>query len=379
MESNCGIPAPKENEYKEVAWAQPSKEGKFVPVWIPRHNVGEMDVKFEVLFCGICHSDCTMGRDNPMGMVSYPFVPGHEFIGRVTEVGAKVTKVKAGDVVGVGCYVEACLNCSSCKNDEESYCDNKTISIGAKKIHGQAGNPDLPTMGGYSGSHVVHEHFAVKIPEGMDLTKVAPILCGGITMFDPLKHWGALDGKKMTIGIVGIGGLGTMGIKLAKAMGHDVVGISRGPAKEAMCKEKGCDFYVDSKDKDSIAKCAEKCDLILNTVSASHDLNVYLPLLAHNGTIVQMGIALTPHPIMQHTLMRKRKSISGSVVGGLKATQEVVDFCHKHNILPDCQTITAKDIDWAWDRLMSPEGNAEGIRYVIDVKASLADKDFIPQ
>lgn len=378
MESNYGIPAPNDSEYKEVAWAQPSKEGKFVPVWIPRHNVGEMDVKFEVLYCGICHSDCTMGRDNPLGNVKYPFVPGHEFIGKVTEVGAKVTKIKVGDVVGVGCYVEACMKCGACQNDEENYCDTKTISIGAKKKHGMAGNPDIDTMGGYSGSHVVHEHFAVKIPEGMDLTKVAPILCGGITMFDPLKYWGALDGKKMTIGIIGIGGLGTMGIKLAKAMGHDVVAISRGPAKEKMCLEKGADFFVDSKDKDSIAKCAMKCDLILNTVSASHDLNVYLPLVARNGTLVQMGIALTPHPIMQHVLMMHRKSISGSVVGGLKATQEVVDFCHKHNILPDCQTINAKDIDWAWDRLMSPEGNADAIRYVIDVKKSLEDKDFLP-
>jgi len=309
------------------------------------------------------------------------FCPGHEFLGKVTEVGASVTKFKIGDHVGVGCYVDSCDECSSCAEGDIPYCEKgNVLSLNSdKKYKRVGGNKNERTMGGYSSTYVVHETFAFKIPDALDLSKAAPILCGGITVYDPLRHWGATEeGRKMTIGVVGIGGLGTMGIKLSKALGHTVVAISTSPNKEALAKEKGADFFVASADKDSIMACAGKCDLILNTVSANHDLNVYLPLLGKNGTIVQLGLAFTPHPISQFMLMRGRKSISGSIVGSLKAHEEVLELCAKHNIHPDCEIIEANKIDWAWEQLTGPGGNKDGIRYVIDVKKSLANESFMP-
>jgi uncharacterized zinc-type alcohol dehydrogenase-like protein len=286
-------------------------------MWINRPNPGEKDIKMEVLFCGICHSDCTIALDY-FGTNQWPFIPGHEFIGRVVEVGSGVTKVKVGDHVGVGCYVDKCDTCEHCNEGEESYCPKKVISINAKKTGQRVrGNLERFTEGGYAATHVVHEDFAFVIPEGLDLAEAAPILCGGITMYSPLKHWGALDGKKKTIGIIGIGGLGTMGIKLAKAMGHDVMAISTTAAKESLAREKGAVHFCASTDPESIKANALKCDLILNTISANHDLNVYLPLLRRDGVIVQLGIAITPHPIIQVPLMRNRLSIAGSVVGNL--------------------------------------------------------------
>lgn len=381
--ANFGMPEPLENEYKEVAWGMPKQGEKFAPMWINRHNIAVKDVKFDVLYCGICHSDCLLGQ-NPIGTTSFPFVPGHEFIGRVTEVGSEVTKFKAGDLVGVGCYVDSCNECASCEEGEENYCEKgNVLSINAEKKYKRVGgNPATRTQGGYSGSHVVNEHFAIKFPENVDLERAAPIMCGGITMFDPLKHWGYLNSeKKKTVGVVGIGGLGTFGIKLAAAMGHTVVAVSTTAKKEQMAKDKGAHHFVVSTDPESIKSMAGKVDLILNTVSADHDLNVYLPLLAKNGTIVQIGVALKPHPIMQFVLMRGRKSISGSGVGGVGNGnhQECVDFCIKHNIYPECETIQANKIDWAWDKLCGPGGNADGVRYVIDIKKSLADDTFLPK
>jgi alcohol dehydrogenase (NADP+) len=198
-------------------------------------------------------------------------------------------------------------------------------------------------------------------------------------MYDPLKHWGATEGKKMTIGIVGIGGLGTMGIKLSKALGHDVMAISTSANKEALAKEKGATHFCVSTNAESVTANSGLCDLILNTVSANHDLNVYMPLLAKSGTIVQLGLAPAPHPISQLPLMFTRKSVAGSLIGGIAATEEVLELCAKHNILPDCQTITASKIDWAWEQLLGEGGNKDGVRYVIDIKASLEDKDFIPK
>ena len=381
MENNFGMPEPMDNEYKEVAWGIPKEGDKFAPMWINRHHVGEMDVKFDVLYCGICHSDVTMGENPKLANLTFPFVPGHEFIGKVTEVGAGVTKFKVGDIVGVGCYVDSCNECSSCQEGEENYCENgQVLSIGGtKKYKRVGGNPDTKTQGGYSGSHVVHEHFAIKFPDNVDLERAAPIMCGGITMFDPLKYWGCLNSeKKKTVAIIGIGGLGTFGIKLAKAMGHNVVAVSTSAQKEQMAKEKGADFFVVSKDPESIKTIEKKVDLIINTVSAPHDINTYLPLLAKNGTIVQIGICLVPHPIMQHTLMRGRKSISGSVVGGVGNGnhQECVDFCIKHNIYPECEVIEASKINWAWEKL---NYNADGVRYVIDIKKSLQNESFLPK
>jgi uncharacterized zinc-type alcohol dehydrogenase-like protein len=286
MENNHGLPGPREDEYREIGWGLLKKGEKFVPMWINRYKPREHDIKFDILYSGICHSDCTIA-DDLIGQTKWPFVPGHEFVGRVTEVGSAVTKAKVGQMVGVGCFVDKCDTCGACVDKEEAYCDAKVISINAAKTGKRVGgNPDTYTEGGYSATHVVHEDFAFVIPADLDITQAAPILCGGITMYDPLKHWGCLDGKKKTVGIIGVGGLGTMGIKLARAMGHDVVAISTTSAKEQMSKEKGATAFVASKDPESIKAQAGKCNLILNTISANHDLNVYLPLLARDGVIV---------------------------------------------------------------------------------------------
>lgn len=222
----------------------------------------------------------------------------------------------------------------------------------------------------------MHEHFLTKIHDGMDLAKSAPILCAGITLYDPLRHWGFTETSGKTVGVVGIGGLGTMGIKFAKAMGHKVVAISHSMGKEALAKEKGADVFCCSSNEEHLKANANSCDIILNTIPCDHDINVYLGLVAKNGNLVQLGGVLKPHEISQLPLMFARKSISGSIIGGMKATQECVDFCHKHNIYPDCQTVTADKLDWVWEEL--DKSNAAGLRYVIDIKASLAS-DFVPK
>jgi len=376
MESKGGInhelPEPLDSEYPEMMWGIKESGGKHEPLWIPRPKVTDHAVKFEMLYCGICHSDVHTGQ-NDWGPCNFPFVAGHELLGRVTEVGSKVTKFKVGDTVGVGCFIDACLDCVNCKAGDEQYClKGMTGTYNGKKMHGRVGgNQETTTAGGYSVGHTVHEDFVMRIPEGMDLAKTAPILCAGITMFSPLQHWGANTEQKKTVGIVGIGGLGTMGIKLAKAMGNEVMAISTSAHKEGMAREKGATLFACSKDADSMKAQAGKCDLILNTVSANHDINTYLPLLSKGGaTIVQLGGVTTPMTLPQMTLMFNRASVAGSLIGGIRETQECIDFCFKHGIYPDCETVEAEDIDSCWEKLKS---NADGIRYVIDVKKSKAN------
>jgi uncharacterized zinc-type alcohol dehydrogenase-like protein len=266
------IPECGDNEYKEVAWGIQKYGEKFSPMWINRPKVGEFDVKFEMKYCGVCHSDCHLGL-NHLGGSMFPMVPGHELCGTVVEVGAKVTKVKVGDNVGVGCIADSCLNCDTCKGGDEQYCENggNTHTYNSMKTHGHiGGNQETQNFGGYSGSEVLHEHFIIKIPDTVPLDKAGPIMCAGITLYDPLKYWGALNGKKMCIGIIGIGGLGTMGIKMAKAMGHRVVAISTSPNKKDLALGKGADAFVASSEPESMNAEAGKMDLILNTVSAAH-------------------------------------------------------------------------------------------------------------
>jgi len=373
------------DEYNEVAWGITEYAGqnsKHVPIWIPRPKVTDFTVKYELLYSGICHSDCHTGT-NDWFSCCYPCVLGHEHAGVVTEVGSKVTKVEVGDRVGVGCFIDACLECKMCKRGDEQYCQKgMTGTFNGSKNHGRvAGNQELKTFGGYSASNVVHEYFVMKIPDAIPFEKAPPLFCAAITLYDPLKHWGAtqVDGEKMVIGVVGVGGLGTMGIKIAKALGHTVVAVSRSMDKEKITKEKGADYYVASSVPDAIKECPVKCDLILNTVGAQHDLNTYLPLLAQDGTIVQLGGNVYSHTVSQMPLMFKRQKIGGSLIGGIKATEECLDLCAKHGIYPDIHLIEAKEIDWAWQELIGPAGNKDGVRYVIDIKKSLENKDFVPK
>jgi alcohol dehydrogenase (NADP+) len=254
------IPAPLDDEYREVAWAIPeySANPKFEPTWINRPNPQDFDVKFEMLYCGICHSDCHIGLNHMAAWrpCHYPFVGGHELLGRVVEVGSKVTKVKVGEAVGVGCFVDACLDCENCEAGNENYCaKGLTPTYNGDRAHGRYnGNPASKTWGGYSGSNVVNENFILKIPDSLPLEFSAPIMCAGITMYSPLRDHGATAGKKMTIGVIGVGGLGTMGIKLAAALGHDVVAISTSPSKEEAARKKGATHYVVSTDPESVLK-----------------------------------------------------------------------------------------------------------------------------
>ena len=256
-----------------------------------------------------------------------------------------------GDHVGVGCFVDSCLECDSCKDGDENYCDGRsTTTYNGNKTHGRAkGSAGSKTWGGYSGSNVVDERFVCKIPEGLPLEFASPILCAGITMYSPLKDYGGLEGKKLTIGIVGIGGLGTMGVKIARALGHDVVAISSSANKEAIAKEKGATHFCVSKDPESMKAHAGIIDILLNTVSATHEYEHYLPLIHTSGTYVAIGANMKPFNISQTHLVKTRIQLTGSIIGGVRDTQEVLNLCAKHQIWPDCELINADKIGWAWD------------------------------
>jgi len=288
----------------------------------------------------------------------------------VTKVGDKVTKCKVGDRVGVGCIVDSCMECDCCKEGEEHMCmKGMTGTYDGDIKHGHIKTNTGWTFGGYSGSETVHERFIVMIPDGFPLEAAGPVFCAGITMYSPLVHWKANNGG-MRVGIVGIGGLGQMGVRLAKAMGNTVTAISTSPNKEAAAKEIGADNFVVSTSPDQMAAAGGSLDLILNTVSANHDLNTYLPLLAGKGVIVQLGLVMTPHPVMQLPLMFKKQSIAGSLIGGLPETQDCIDFCHKHNIVPKIKMVTCKDLDNVYVELASK--NDTIIRNVLDIEASKA-------
>jgi len=291
----------RDDEYKEIAWGVPKFGEKHVPMWINRPKCGDNHVRFDMKYSGVCHSDCTCGF-NWLGAQKYPFVSGHEMCGVVTEVGSKVTKVKVGEWVGVGVLQDACMDCKGCANDEENYCRKSAVhAYGDAKDKGWpshiGGNLEQQTFGGYTGSQCLHERMILKFPEGMPMEKAGPLMCAGITMWDPLRHWGATKegGEKMTIAIAGIGGLGTMGIKMAKALGHRIVAISSSDKKKDTAMEKGADAYVNINDEASRKAEAGKIDLILSTISAHHDMQPYIDLLDIDGTVVMLG--LIPEPM----------------------------------------------------------------------------------
>ncbi|MDR6398244.1 NAD(P)-dependent alcohol dehydrogenase [Herbaspirillum seropedicae] len=329
---------------------------------ITRRATGAHDVQIDIAYCGICHSDLHQIRSEWAG-TQYPCVPGHEIVGRVAAVGAHVSKFKVGDVVGVGCIVDSCQSCPDCDEGLENYCDNMVGTYNGK-------TDDAPgwTMGGYSQQIVVHERYVLNIrhPEA-DLAAVAPLLCAGITTYSPLRHWGAGPGKK--VGVVGIGGLGHMGIKIAHAMGAHVVAFTTSDSKRADAKALGADEVVVSRNAEEMAAHAKSFDFILNTVAAPHDLDAFLALLKREGTMTLVGAPATPHPSPNvFNLILKRRSLAGSLIGGIPETQEMLDFCAEHGIVADIELIRADEINTAYERML--KGDVK-YRFVID-NASLA-------
>jgi uncharacterized zinc-type alcohol dehydrogenase-like protein len=325
---------------------------------ITRRAPGAHDVQIEILFCGICHSDLHQARGEWAGTL-YPCVPGHEIVGRVASVGAHVTSHKPGDLVGVGCIVDSCQHCAECNDGFENYCNGM---IGT--YNGPTKDAPGHTLGGYSQEVVVHERYVLKIthPEEQ-LAAVAPLLCAGITTYSPLRHWNVGPGTK--VGIVGIGGLGHMGIKLAHAMGAHVVAFTTSEKKRADAKALGADEVVVSRNAEEMAVHAASLDFILNTVAAPHDLDAFLTLLKRDGTMTLVGAPATPHPSPNvFNFIMRRRSLAGSMIGGIPETQEMLDFCAQHGITSDIEMIRADEIEPAYERML--KGDVK-YRFVMDI------------
>lgn len=329
------------------------------PLQIARREPGAQDIQIDIAYCGICHSDLHQVRAEWAG-TQFPCVPGHEIVGRVSAIGAQVSGFKLGDLVGVGCIVDSCKQCSECADGLENYCDGMVGTY-----NGPTADSPGWTLGGYSQKIVVHERYVLRIhhPES-ELAAVAPLLCAGITTYSPLRHWNAGPGKK--IGIVGIGGLGHMGIKLAHAMGAHVVAFTTSESKRAAAKALGADEVVVSRNKEEMAAHAKSFDLILNTVSAPHNLDAFLVLLKRDGTLTLVGAPALPHPSPNvFNLITRRRAIAGSMIGGIAETQEMLDFCAEHKIVADIELIRADEINEAFERMI--KGDVK-YRFVIDSK-----------
>lgn len=328
------------------------------PYEFQRRDPRADDVVIEILYCGICHSDLHHVNGD-WGIDTYPIVPGHEIIGRVLSTGSKVTNFKPGDHVGVGCIVDSCQQCTPCKKELQQYCEqNPTFTYNGRDRHDQT-----ITYGGYSDKIVVSDKFVLKIPNELDLKGAAPLLCAGITTWSPLRHWKI--GKHSSVAVIGLGGLGHMALKLAKALGANVTLFSRSLGKEKDARRLGADHIVISTDKEQMAKVKGQFDLIIDTVPYAHDLNAYIPALSVNGTIVVVGFLGNLEPSLNTVpLIRGRKSVAGSVIGGIAETQEMLDFCGKHGITSDIEVINIQDINKAYARILKSDVK---YRFVIDM------------
>jgi len=342
------------------AYAAQSASTPLAPFTIDRREPGPKDVLIDILYCGVCHSDLHTARGEWAG-VQFPAVPGHEIVGRVSAVGSGVTKFRPGQIVGVGCMVDSCRECESCREGFEQYCDGPVGFTGT--YNGPVGG-GFNTYGGYSAAITVDEDFVLAIRhKEEDLAAAAPLLCAGITTWSPLRHWNAGPGKK--VGVVGIGGLGHMGVKLAKALGAHVVAFTTSAAKIADGKKLGADEVVVSKNEDEMKAHANSFDLILNTVAAPHDLDAYMVLLKRDGAMCLVGVPPAPHPSPAvFNMILKRRSLGGSLIGGIAETQEMLDFCAAHGITSDIEMITMQEIDTAYDRMMKSDVK---YRFVIDM------------
>ena len=342
---------------KTNAYAAQNATTPLAPFSFERRKLGEHDVQIEILFCGVCHSDLHIVRSE-WSSTTYPCVPGHEIVGRVVKVGKDVNKFKEGDTVGVGCMVDSCLACANCKENLEQFCEKGTIFT--------YNSPDKHTggitYGGYSESIVVNKEFVLKIPKNLDLAATAPLLCAGITTYSPLRYHNVSKGQK--VGVVGLGGLGHIGVKLAKALGAHVVVFTTSPSKVEDALRLGADEVVNSKNEDEMQKHLNSFHFILDTVSAKHDINAYLLLLRRDGNLTQVGIPSEPLLLSVGSLIFGRRSLSGSLIGGIKETQEMLDFCGKHNVTADIELIPIQNINEAYDRLVKSDVK---YRFVIDM------------
>ncbi|MFE4198492.1 NAD(P)-dependent alcohol dehydrogenase [Paenarthrobacter sp. NPDC056912] len=338
-----------------TAYAAPSATGDLALTTIERREVGPNDVHIDIKFAGICHSDIHTVRGD-WGPQQYPLAPGHEIAGIVTEVGPEVTKHKVGDRVGVGCMVNSCKECANCLAGEEQYCLNGNVGT-----YGSVDRDGTITQGGYSSSVVVNEDFVVTIPEGLDLDVAAPLLCAGITTFSPLNHWGAGPGKK--VAVVGLGGLGHMGVKIAHAMGAEVTVLSQSLKKMEDGLKLGADHYFATSDPSTFEQLAGTFDLIINTVSASIDISAYLRLLSLDGTLVNVGAPAEPLPVNAFALIGGRRRFAGSAIGGIRETQEMLNFCAEHGLGAEIEVIPASKINDAYERVLASDVR---YRFVID-------------
>lgn len=327
------------------------------PWTINRRDPKPHDVQIEIKYCGVCHSDLHTARNEWHGTV-YPCVPGHEIVGKVTAVGSHVTKYKEGDTVGVGCLVDSCRECDNCKEGLEQFCSNGMVGT----YNGQEKDGSGNTYGGYSKSIVVHEDFVLSVSDKLPLEAVAPLLCAGITTYSPLRHWKIGKGHK--VAVLGLGGLGHMGVKLAVSMGADVTMLSHTASKEKDAARLGAHHFVLTSDAEQVKKVAGSFDFILDTVSADHDYNFYLGLLSTNGVMVCVGAPPSPAQVPAFNLIFGRKSIAGSLIGGIPETQEMLDYCAEHNIVSDIELIAMKDINEAYERML--KGDVR-YRFVIDM------------
>jgi uncharacterized zinc-type alcohol dehydrogenase-like protein len=337
-------------------YAAQTPTSDLAPWKFERREVGDHDVQFDILYCGVCHSDLHQIRNDWFPGI-FPMVPGHEIVGRVTKAGSKVKKFKAGDLAGVGCLVDSCRTCENCREGLEQYC----LNGGVGTYNGRE-KDGTPTYGGYSNTIVVHEDFVLHISDKLSLPAVAPLLCAGITTYSPLRHWKVGPGHKLAV--LGLGGLGHMGVKFGVAFGAEVTVLSTSPAKEADARKLGAHNFVVTTDAAQVKKHKRHFDFILDTVSAPHDLGLYLSMLRTNGTHILVGLPPTPFQLSAFGVANYRRSVAGSGIGGLPETQEMLDYCAAHNIVCDIEMIAIKDIQEAYARML--KGDVR-YRFVIDM------------
>ncbi|MCZ4537069.1 NAD(P)-dependent alcohol dehydrogenase [Gordonia sp. NPDC057258] len=337
------------------AYIAPAADRPLEPTTIERRDLGPNDVSIDIAFAGICHSDIHTARDE-WGGTRFPVVPGHEIAGTVAAVGESVTRYAVGDRVGVGCFVDSCRECEPCRLGEEQYCERGNVGT-----YNAVGRDGSPTHGGYSTSIVVDENYVLRIPDGIALDEAAPLLCAGITLYSPLRHWGAGPGKK--VAIVGLGGLGHVGVKIAHALGAEVTVVSQSLKKMEDGLRLGADHYHATSDPQTFRELRSTFDLILNTVSANLPIGKYLGMLALDGTLVELGLPEHPIEVPAGALIGKRRSFAGSMIGGIAQTQEMLDFCAEHGIGAEIEVISADRINEAYDRVVASDVR---YRFVID-------------